>query len=282
MADREISTGRPSGAQRDGGSPVILVTGGTGGLGSRVVDRLRDQHAVVRVMSRNGAAGTVMSDLLTGHGLDAAVDGVDTVVHCASGPPRQARATDVEGTARLLRAAERAGVSHLVYVSIVGVDRNPYYPYYAAKYQAEHLVERSPVPWTILRSTQFHGFVLWMLRSLQRGPLALTPRGFLVQPIDVGEVADRLVELAVTAPGGRVPDIGGPEVRTAADLCRAYQSAIGRPARTVEIPLPGRVARAWRAGVHVTPAHRYGTTTWEQFLQAQTRLAEVSMTEDRR
>jgi uncharacterized protein YbjT (DUF2867 family) len=90
----------------------------------------------------------VRGDLLTGEGLARALKGVDVLIHCASSP-RKTCQTDVEGTGRLLEAASRAGVSHVVFVSIVGVDRNPYFPYYRAKLEAERIVERSLGRWTI-------------------------------------------------------------------------------------------------------------------------------------
>lgn len=244
---------------------AFLVTGGTGSLGGLVAGGLRDAGHDVRVLSRSGRPGTVRGDLLTGEGLDEAVVGIDTVSHCASNP-RDPRRTDAEGTERLLRAAERSGVSHFVYVSIVGVDRNPF-PYYRAKLEVESMVERSPVPWTLLRATQFHEFVLMQIRLLDRLPVLLVPRGFLLQPIDVGEVAGRLTELALTEPAGRVPDIGGPEVGTFAGFARAYREALGRRKRLLEVPVPGKTARAFRDGAQVTPEHRYGEVTWEEFLR---------------
>src|SRR3712207_3271487 len=110
----------------------ILVTGGTGLLGSRVVERLSEAGEGVRVMSRHRHANTVRGDLLTGEGLEEAVEGVGTIVHCASSPIRP-RQVDVKGTEHLLGVAYRAGVSHVVFISIVGVDRNPYYRYYRMK-----------------------------------------------------------------------------------------------------------------------------------------------------
>lgn len=248
------------------GAPEILVTGGTGMLGSRVVERLRAEGRAVRVMSHGGRPGTVGGDLLTGEGLKAAVEGVETVVHCASSPIRKSRRTDVGGTAMLLRAVERAGVSHFVFVSIVGVDRNPYYPYYRVKLDTEGIVEGSPVPWTILRATQFHDFVLGFLRPLTRLPVVPVPGDLWSQPIDVGEAAGRLAELALAPPAGRVPDIGGPEVRTFADLARAYLRAVGESKRVVEVPIPGKAARAWRAGAQTCPENRCGRIRWEEFL----------------
>jgi len=246
----------------------ILVTGGTGLLGRQVVDRLRAAGRDVRVLSRSGRAGTVRGDLLTGEGLERAVDGVDAIVHCASNPFRKMRQTEVGGTEHLLQAAARVGVSHVVYISIVGVDRNPYYPYFRAKLDAERVMEQSPVPWTILRATQFHDFVLRILQLLERLPaVMLIPRGFRLQPIDTGETADRLVELALSGPAGRAPDIGGPEVRIFAELADAYLKATGRQRRLVEIPLPGKTARAWREGAQLCPDRAYGRIRWEEFLR---------------
>ncbi len=244
----------------------LLVTGGTGTLGSRVVARLRGTEHDVRILSRSGRPGTIKGDLITGEGLEAAVEGVKTIVHCASNPLRKTHQVDVQGTERLLQAAARAGVSHFVYISIVGVDRNPF-PYYRAKLEAEWTIERSPVPWTILRATQFHDFVFGMLRALDHVPLFMpVPKGFLLQPIDVGEVASRLVELALSEPAGRAPDVGGPEVSAFADLARSYLKAAGRRGKVVEVPVPGKTARAFRQGAHLVPDHSYSKITWEEHL----------------
>ncbi len=192
---------------------------------------------------------------------------MSTIVHCASNPLK-ARQTDVGGTELLLQEAARAGVSHVVFISIVGVDRNPYLPYYRVKLDAENVVERSPVPWTILRATQFHELVLRVGRSLDRLPAVIPiPRGFRLQPMDVGEVADRLAELALlSGPAGRVPDVGGPEVLSSAELARAYLDAAGRRKRLVELPVPGRAARAVREGAQICPDRACGRIRWEEFL----------------
>jgi uncharacterized protein YbjT (DUF2867 family) len=142
----------------------VLITGGTRRLGRRVVDRLCAEGMEPRVMSRSARPGTIKGDLLTGEGIEAAVRGVDTIIHSAQSPARKSRRTAVEGTERLLEIAAGAGVSHFVYISVVGLERVPL-SYYREKLDAERLVERSPVPWTILRSTQFHDFVLSMVRS---------------------------------------------------------------------------------------------------------------------
>jgi uncharacterized protein YbjT (DUF2867 family) len=208
------------------------------------------------------------------------VGGVDVLVHCASSPTKT-RQIDVEGTERLLRVAVQEGVSHFVFISIVGVDRNPYFPYYRMKLEVERTIERSVVPYTILRATQFHEFVLRIIQFLDRLPVMMMPKGFLLQPIDTGEVADRLVELALSRPVGRASDVGGPEVRTAAEFARAYFMAAGRRRRVVEVPVPGKMAWGWREGALLCPDHRYGKIRWEEFLtQTMQRRAEEARRED--
>jgi uncharacterized protein YbjT (DUF2867 family) len=246
--------------------PQVLVTGGTGVLGRRVVERLGSEGIRARVFSRSGKPGTMRGDLLTGEGLGPAVQGVDIIIHCASSPFRNARGVDVEGTRRLLEAAAEAGVSHLAYISIVGIDRATSYPYYRIKLETEQVIEAGPIPHTILRATQFYDLVLMALRFLDRLPVMVIPRGFLGQPIDAGEVADHLVELAISGPAGRVPDIGGPEIGTLADAAREYLRVKGSRRRIFEVPVPGKTARAIREGALVCPDQAYGKIRWEDFL----------------
>ncbi|MFG3249332.1 SDR family oxidoreductase [Streptomyces sp. NPDC048187] len=239
---------------------TILVTGGTGTLGRPVTERLRADGHEVRVLSRHSESYAV--DLREGGGaLDAALTGVDTVVHCASQP----RGGDERAAANLIAAARRAGVAHLVYISIVGVDRVPF-GYYRSKYAVEKLVEESGLGWTVLRATQFHDLVAQALGALSKPPVVLLPAGVSDQPVEVAEVADRLAELAAGAPAGRVPDLGGPEVRGFASLARAYLDATGRRRAVVNVPLAGKAYRAFREGRHLAPGHAVGKGTFEEYL----------------
>ncbi|MEV6331047.1 NAD(P)H-binding protein [Streptomyces sp. NPDC051909] len=244
---------------------TILVTGGTGTLGRLVTERLRAGGHQVRVLSRHSQPYAV--DLREGGpALDAALDGVDTVVHCASTP----RGGDEQAARHLVAAAGRAGVGHLVYISIVGVDRVPF-PYYRTKLAVEKIIEQSGQPglgWTILRTTQFHDLVHQVLAAFAKSPVMPYFSGISDQPIEVAEVAARLAELATGAPAGRVPDMGGPEVRTFADLARAYLAASGRRRRLLPVRLPGKTYRAFAAGGHLTPERAVGKRTFEDFLAA--------------
>ncbi|MFF3312545.1 SDR family oxidoreductase [Streptomyces sp. NPDC002952] len=238
---------------------TILVTGGTGTLGRLVTERLRAGGHEVRVLSRHAQPYAV--DLRAGGpGLDAAVAGVDTIVHCASAPRG-----DEQAAAHLVAAARKAGVPHLLYISIVGVDAVPL-GYYRSKLAVEKLVEESGLGWTILRATQFHDLVVRLLDGLSKVPVLLLPAGVSDQPVEVSEVADRLVELAVGAPAGRVEDMGGPEVRTFPSLARAYLRATGKRRPMVGVRLAGKAYRGMRAGGHLTPEHAVGKGTFEEYL----------------
>jgi uncharacterized protein YbjT (DUF2867 family) len=238
---------------------TILVTGGTGTLGRLVAERLRADGHEVRVLSRHAQPYAV--DLRAGGpGLDEAVTGVDTIVHCASAPRG-----DEQAAAHLVAAARKAGVPHLLYISIVGVDAVPL-GYYRSKLAVEKLVEGSGLGWTILRATQFHDLVVRLLEGLCKAPVLLLPAGVSDQPVEVSEVADRLVELAVGAPAGRVEDMGGPEVRTFPSLARAYLRAAGKRRPLVGVRLAGKAYRGMRAGCHLTPEHAVGKGTFEEYL----------------
>lgn len=236
---------------------IILVTGGTSGPGRPTVDRLRAAGHDVRVLSRKPGAGALVGDLATGDGVEAALDGVDIVLHLASNFRK-----DLPDTERLLRLARAAGVHHLVFLSIVGVDRIPY-GYYIDKVTNERAIEASGIPFTILRATQFHSFPLTML-AMTGGHVFL--KGLQLQPIGVEDVAVRLAELAQGAPAGRVADIGGPEVLDVTDILHRLQDA-GRVSRRVwSIKVPGKAFAAFRAGHHLTGLPGYGTQTFDQWL----------------
>jgi uncharacterized protein YbjT (DUF2867 family) len=247
---------------------TILITGGTGTVGRAVVQRLLDTGHDVRVLSRRTRNGSTpyswtTGDLSTGDGLDAAVVDVDAIIHCASGYPRFRE--DVQGTRNLIEAARRTGSPHLVYISIVGVDRVPF-SYYRTKLEIERLIGGSGLPWTVLRVTQFHDLVRYVADRLSRLPVMPVPAAISVQPVDVRDVAVRLVDLAVSEPAGRAPDMGGPQIRTARDLARTYLQAVGRRRLVVPIPVPGRVFRGYRDGGHLAPDHADGRITFDEFL----------------
>lgn len=248
-----------------------LVTGATGTLGRALSPRLADAGHTVRGTSRDPPREVGPVDewveltLPDGPGFETALDGIDVVVHAASDAVGDTEAVDVRGTERLLQAAAAADVSNVVYVSIVGIDDHPY-RYYQHKLAAEDAVEAADVPWTIIRLTQFHEFIDELLGLVARLPVWPLPTRWRSQPIDVGEAADAVVEVATPEPAERVPDVGGPEVRTLGELARAYRAARGLRRPILPLPLPGKTSRAFRDGRTTCPDRAVGTVPWEAWL----------------
>ena len=252
----------------------ILVTGGTGTLGRHVVRRLREAGREVRVLTRRERApengvSYMTGDLATGAGLDAALAGVDVVMHLAGeakGDGHKAR--------RLLSAAlAQPRTPHVVFISVVGADRIPQdsrlargmFGYFGEKRAAERAVEESGLPYSILRATQFHDLLFTVTEGMAKLPVIPAP-GFRFQPIDADEVAVRLVDLALGTPAGRVADMGGPRVYTLKDLVRSYLRATGKRRLVVPERMPGKAARAFAAGANLAPERAVGQRTWEAFL----------------
>jgi len=251
---------------------VVAITGASGLLGRALLGSVPAGVHSIRAFSRRAAAGRsrvewTQVDLATGAGLDTALDGIDTIVHAASSPRRDTYRTDVEGTRRLLEAARAAGVRHVVYVSIVGVDRVPV-SYYARKYEAERLVEQGAVPWSIVRATQFHDFAASLLDRMARLPVAIAPRGWRCQPVHVDEFADELWRRVADGPSGRTPDFAGPDVLTYEAMLRSWIAARGITRRVAALPIPGALSRAMRRGDATAPDRAVGALSWEAWLHA--------------
>ncbi|MPV36427.1 SDR family oxidoreductase [Georgenia subflava] len=269
---------------------TVLLTGGTGTLGRLVAPLLRDAGLQVRVLSRNDHEPSdglrfVTGDLSTGEGLETAMTGVDTIVHLAG----SAKGDD-DKTRNLVRAATRAGargrarIGHLLYISVVGADSVPVvsrldramFGYYAAKGAAERIVAESGIPWTTLRATQFHDLTLLTVQAMAKLPVVPVPSGFTFQPVDTGEVAARLVELALGKPAGLVPALGGPRVYGMDELVRSYLAATGRRRLLMPMHTPGGAARAMRDGANLAPTRAVGRRTWEEFLTDRLAPADVA------
>ncbi len=251
-------------------SSTTLVTGGTGLLGSQVLPLLRQAGHRVRVLSRHDrepgdGVEYVAVDLVTGDGLDEALDAVQTVLHLAGGP----KGDDVT-TRNLVQAAQRAGtVEHLVLISVIGADTVPI-GYFVRKAEAERIVAASGIPYTILRAAQFHDLALKTVQAIAKAPILPAPGGVRWQPVASREVAARLAELTLGNPAGRVPDLAGPRIYTLEELQRSYLATVGRHRMRLPIHVPGKIGKAYRSGANLTLGTPTGSDTWEQFLTAQT------------
>jgi uncharacterized protein YbjT (DUF2867 family) len=244
----------------------IAVAGATGNIGARTVSFVeRDGHEAIRISRSLGV------DLITGEGLDAALEGVDAVVDAISSPPispEETREYFGTTTRNLLAAEERAGVRHHVLLSIVGIERTADgTAHYSGKREQERLIEEGRVPWTIVPATQFHDFAALAAGWTERDGVA-TIAPLLVQPIAPDDIAEVLAEVAAGEPQGRHVDVAGPETQDLVDMARRTLEVYGRKVKLVptwsgpldesmagSVLLPGANAR-------ITP------TTFDQWLAA--------------
>ncbi|MFI0895218.1 SDR family oxidoreductase [Streptomyces sp. NPDC020983] len=194
----------------------FTVIGGTGLIGSQVVAKLSAAgHEAVAASPSTGV------DMITGDGLDAALEGAGTVVNLANSPTFDDKSLDFFRTSmgNLLAAGERAGVRHQVVLSIVGVDRVPGLDYYRAKTLQEELLRQGPTPYSIVRATQFFEFmdaVLSWTSDERTVRLPATP----VRPMAAADVAAAVFEVATGAPLDGIRNVGGPDLFTLDDLGR--------------------------------------------------------------
>ena len=254
----------------------VLVTGATGDLGRALLASPAARSVRLLAQSRTRREGVpsagiewVRADLASGDGLAGALQGVDAVIHAASDAHR-ASEVDVSGTRRLTEAAREVGTRHLVYVSIVGIDRIPL-GYYRAKLAAERIVETGGVPYSILRATQFHPFVEGFIAAASRVPIVMPlATRFRFQTVDVTEVAARLWRAIDGGPGGRLADFGGPEIMALGAAAEIWKEVMGVTKRILPLPLPGRIAAAFRGGMATAPGGERGNLRWRDWLLTRT------------
>ena len=200
----------------------IVVIGGSGLIGAKVVKNLRQQgHKVVAASPSSGV------NTITGQGLAAAVAGAQVVVDVANAPSWEDKAVleFFETSGRNLLAAEAvAGVGHHIALSVVGTDRLLASGYFRAKMAQEKLIKASPVPYTIVRATQFFEFVESIAQTATDGQTVRVPPA-LMQPIVSNDVAAALAEIAVEQPLNGTIELAGPEPIRMDELVRRFLSA---------------------------------------------------------
>ena len=246
----------------------VAVVGATGRIGRLTVEALeRGGHETVGISRSQGV------DVYTGEGLATALTGADAVVDSCSCPATD-RDEAVEffsrSTRNLLEGEERAGVQHHVLLSILGLTKVTGNAHCAGKRAQEELVERGPVPWSIVPAAHFHDFAEMVSGWTERdGSATIAP--LLVQPVAPGDVADVLAEVAVGPPVGRCPDLAGPEPQDLVDLARRTRAARGTSVRL--IPTWSGVFGLDMAGDVLLPGPgaRIAPTTFDDWLAGETR-----------
>lgn len=244
----------------------IVVIGGTGLIGKKVVARLVSQgHEVVAASPATGI------NALTGVGLAQALKGARVVVDVANSPSfeDQAVLNFFETSGRNLAAAEKeAGVTHHVALSVVGTDKLEQSGYFRAKIAQEALIREAGIPYTIVRSTQFLEFLAAIVQSAGQGDsIRLTPA--LIQPIASDDVAHAVADAAVAPPVNGKFDIAGPERYRMSDLVQRYLEASGDPRTVVPDPAARYFGAALQEGTLVPEGEaRLGSIGFDDWLPA--------------
>lgn len=242
----------------------IVVIGGSGLIGTNLVNRLRQKGHEVVAASPNSGVNTI-----TGEGLAGAMKGAQVVVDVANSPSFEDKAVlDFFRTSgRNLLAAEAAvGVRHHVALSVVGADRLPESGYLRAKVAQEDLIKASGIPYTILRSTQFFEFIGRIAESAAEGDvIRLSPA--LLQPIASDDVAAALADLAVGPPLNGTVEVAGPDARPLDKLARTFLAARGDK-RQVIADIHARYFGTELDDRSLTPGEhpRFGATGFDDWL----------------
>jgi len=254
----------------------ILITGGTGHLGQKIVQLIKSKEYEVSILtSKSGLKNEDNITYFTGNlsqniGLKEATKDINTIIHCASNP-RDFEKVDIEGTQNLLNSIDKNSIKHLVYISIVGIHKSDY-PYYQAKLKVENILENSGIPYTIVRTTQFHSFVFNLIQSLinetasEKSVLKI-PEGLKFQSIATDEVAKLLVKTALQPPQGLLPDFGGPEMFSFDEMTATYLKKSQLNWNIEPEPTNNIRHQLFRTGINLCPDNAFGKETWELFLE---------------
>ena len=236
----------------------IAIAGGTGQAGAQAARAARERGHEVTLLARSEGV-----DLVSGAGARDALEGADAVIDASGVRPGDDPTAFHEAVIRTLTTARPPLI---VVLSIVNCNRASEYPLYCGKLAQERAVEKSGVPFTVARTTQFHEFAAQVYRMGTRGPLHFSPR-MRTQPVAVREVGAHLVDLAETAPAGRAADLGGPREESLVDMVRGYARASGAGRLVFPVNLGGAFGRAQRDGSLLPGSDALrGTETFSEWL----------------
>jgi uncharacterized protein YbjT (DUF2867 family) len=241
----------------------VAVAGGTGLTGGYVVQSLTAAGHEPVVLARSRGI-----DLVAGTGLAEALAGCGGVIDVSNVTTTRRSVAErffTAATTNLRDAATAAGARHYVLLSIVGVGRIEL-GYYAGKQRQEDLLHAGTLPWTVLRTTQFHEFAAQLLSRVS-GPVAPIP-AMPARPVAVAEVAAALVEALDAGPAGYATELAGPEDLQLVDMARRVVRRRGERRLVVPVPVPGRAGRAFRAGAGLPAGEfRVGKRTFADYLE---------------
>lgn len=255
----------------------ILVVGGTGLVGSVVVRAARARGHEVRSISREIPASSsprFVPDVdyracnlyhATQQQLGENLQGVDIVIDCLNGVSHVAQAIFRVGAAQITDAAAQSSVSRIVVVSDVGCDQSDF-AYYEAKTDQEAVYLDSPVPTTVVRFTVVFEQLWSIAQSAARFRVMPTSERAQLQPIDVAEIAEVIVDAVGDAGPDEIRSYGGPEIASVRSLSQQWLAHTGRRALLMPVPLVFAIGRYLRSGANIVPESRRGRTTWQEWM----------------
>lgn len=253
----------------------LLITGGSGTLGSSIIKlAIGNGHYYVTTISTDPEkhnfptnCTVFKSDLVTGEGLKNALSGVHFVIHCASSVVNTQQ-VDYDGTINLLKALDETVIENLIYVSIVGIDHSTY-PYYMTKLKVEQLIANSGIPYSILRATQFHDFVLSFIKRLNATDHEIkVPKGLKFQSIAVPDLSALLLSMISSKPTREVTSVGGQEITDFESMVIKYLHVIKGRQQIVQIEPTQAREMLFSEGKNLVPGSKYGRITWAHFLES--------------
>lgn len=248
----------------------ILITGAAGSLGSAVHRIIAARGVACRGLSRTAMTASGLSyvevDLLTGAGVEEAVRGSTTIIHCATNPEKPDE--DVVAADQLMDVARRHD-ARIVFTSVAGIEKAAEsYHYYRCKLEVEARLKKSGLAYAIARATQFHPLIAYMMMRLELGPVLIVPANTKLQPVSPEFVAARLADAAIDGDTGDLEAMHGPEMLTIGDVARIWLEAHQRPRLVLRVPMPFQPFRALRELKPVTG--RVGGETWKAWVETHT------------
>jgi uncharacterized protein YbjT (DUF2867 family) len=244
----------------------ILITGGTGNLGKSLTKLLDEKNIPYIVGSRSNksnARNIAVMDLLKKEGIKEAVQGKEIIFHLATDLKK-----DTEATQNLLEAIDKKSNVHLIYISIVGIDKVPF-NYYQQKLASENAIKASGIPFTILRATQFHEFIHQIISTFLKYRIGLLPKKVVSQPIQTEVVAKELYRLSLEQSANKTYEIGGVEALTLEQMVMEWQLLTGKKRWILNFPIFGSLGKTFRNGSLTTSHKTTESITWKQWLAQQ-------------
>ncbi|CAF1381512.1 unnamed protein product [Adineta steineri] len=260
----------------------ILITGGTGVLGRAISEIFRSNQTNFIVGSRNQNTKTynnmnfnsnldskwVYLDLLKNEGFNKCLDNdIDTILHIATVNMQKINGQpgDIILTKNLLNFIEKKNIKHFVYISVVGIDKIPF-SYYKGKLECEHLIKTSSIPYTILRSTNFHDFVDAAVSEFLQRPIRIIPKSLKAQPIQVEAVAMELNKIIQGSPLNTTYDIGGKSVYNMKEILDSLMKAHHENKLVINMPAMGKILKGFAKGYNTCNNIQLSSNTWEEYL----------------